>query len=240
MTSIKGVEAMKLNRNLSVYTHLKMVFGRIHKKYCPSNVLGAFCPGKVLGAFCPGITATRIWFFSARPSSHSDGEKPKTKAVLVYTPVILSALLFLFVLSSYEARADKNDSAIGKKIAGTYLLTEDDEGGSRIATITADGSWFGIHSLQFDNKFSNQQGVWENTGKRKITVRTLDFISLKDGVGSALFSFTVEFDNAYQQVIGELSGKLFPPVVDPLDPVAVPIKTFNNTFTGKRLILTDN
>ena len=145
-----------------------------------------------------------------------------------YTPVILSAFLFISVLNSSDAKADKNDSAIGEKIAGTYLLTEDD------------GNWLGIHSFQFDNKFSNQQGVWEKTGKRKITVRTLDFISLKDGVGSALFNFTVEFDNAYQQVSGELSGKLFPPGVDPLDPVAVPIKTFNNTFSGKRLILTDN
>ncbi len=158
----------------------------------------------------------------------------------IYTPVILSALLFLFVISSNEARAENNDLTIGEKIAGTYLLTEDDDGGSRIVTITADGNWLGIHSFQFDNKFSNQQGVWEKTGNRKITVRTLDFISLKDGVGSALFNFTVEFDSAYQQLSGELSGKLFPPGVDPLDPVAVPIKTFNNTFSGKRLILTDN
>ncbi len=158
----------------------------------------------------------------------------------INSPVILSAFLFLSVLCSNVTGADNDNSTIGKKIAGTYILTEDDDGGSRIVTITADGSWFGIHSYQFDNKFSNQQGVWENTGKREITVRTLDFISLKDGVGSALFNFTVEFDNAYQQVIGELSGKLFPPVVDPLDPVAVPIKTFNNTFTGKRLIVTDN
>ena len=157
-----------------------------------------------------------------------------------YTPVILSAFLFISVLNSSDAKAHKNDSAIGEKIAGTYLLSEDDDGGSRIVTITADGNWLGIHSFQFDNKFSNQQGVWEKTGKRKITVRTLDFISLKDGVGSALFNFTVEFDNAYQQVSGELSGKLFPPGVDPIDPVAVPIKTFNNTFSGKRLILTDN
>ena len=158
----------------------------------------------------------------------------------VYTPVILSAFLFLSVLSSTEAGADNNDSAIGEKIAGTYLLAEDDDGGSRIVTITADGNWFGIHSFQFDNKFSNQQGVWEKTGKRKITVRTLDFTSLKDGVGSALFSFTVEFDKAYEQVSGDLSGKLFPPGVDPLDPVAVPIRTFSNTFKGKRLIVTDN
>ncbi len=158
----------------------------------------------------------------------------------IYTPVILSALLFLFVLSSNEAKANKNDSAIGERIAGTYLLTEDDNGGSRIVTITADGGWFGIHSYQFDIKFSNQQGLWEKTGKRKITVRTLDFTSLKDGVGSALFSFTVEFDKAYEQVSGDLSGKLFPPGVDPLDPVAVPIRTFSNTFKGKRLIVTDN
>ncbi len=203
---------MKHNRIFSVYTHINMVFGKIQKQFCPS------------------ITATKIWFFV----------KPKTKPVLVYTPVILSTFLFLSILYSNEAGAGKNDSAIGEKIAGTYLLTEDDKGGSRIVTITADGNWFGIHSFQFDIKFSNQQGVWKETGERKITVRTLDFNSLKDGVGSALFSFTVEFDNAYQQVTGELSGKIFPPGVDPLDPVAVPIKTFNNTFTGKRLIVTDN
>lgn len=163
-----------------------------------------------------------------------------SKIFSVYTPVILSAFLFLSVLSSNEAGADKNDAAFGKNIAGTYLLTEDDEGGSLIVTITADGCWFGIHSYQFDNKFSNQQGLWKKTGKRKIAVRTLNFTSLKDGVGSSLFSFTVEFDKAYQQVSGKLSGKMFPPGADPLDPVAVPIKTFSNTFTGKRLIVTDN
>ena len=158
---------------------------------------------------------------------------------LLNTLVILSVSLFLSILCSDEVRAGKNDSAIGEKIAGTYLLTEADEGGSRIVTITADGSWFGIHSFQFDIKFSNQQGVWKETGERKITAKILDFNSLKDGVGSALFSFTVEFDNAYQKVSGELSGKIFPPGVDPLDPVAVPIKTFNNTFTGKRLIVAE-
>ncbi len=157
----------------------------------------------------------------------------------VYTSVILSAFLFLSILCSNEAGADKNDSTFGKNVAGTYLLTEDDDGGSRIVTITADGNWFGIHSYQLNNKFSNQQGVWEKTGKRKITVRALNFSLLKDGVGSSLFSFTVEFDKTYQQVTGELSGNLFPPGVDPLDPLAIPIKTFSNTFTGKRLVVTE-
>ncbi len=157
----------------------------------------------------------------------------------VYSLIILSAFMFLCVLHTNETRADKNDYGIGKLIAGTYLLTEGDDGGSRIVTITADGNWFGIHSYQLDNKFSNQQGVWEKTGKMEITVRTLNFSSLDDGVGSSLFSFTVEFDKTYRQVSGELSGKLFPPGVDPLDPVAVPTKTFSNTFTGKRLTVTD-
>ncbi len=157
----------------------------------------------------------------------------------VLTPVILSAFLFLSVLCSNEVGADENDSVIGKNIAGTYLLTEDDNGGSRIVTITADGCWFGIHSYQLDNKFSNQQGVWKEIGKRKITARVINFSLLKDGVGSSLFSFTVKFDKAYQQVSGELSGKLFHPGVDTLDPVAVPIKTFSNTFTGNRLIVTE-
>jgi hypothetical protein len=157
----------------------------------------------------------------------------------VYTPVIIVAFLSLCVLCSNDAGADKNDYDIGKLIAGTYLLTEDDDGGSRIATITAYGSWLGIHSYQLDNKFSNQQGVWKKTEKRKITVRTLNFSSLKDGAGSSLFSFTLNFNKTYQQVTGEHSGKVFPPGVDPLDPLAIPIKTFSNTFTGKRLIVTD-
>ncbi len=151
----------------------------------------------------------------------------------IYAPVIVATFLCLNTLCSSKAGAD---SAIGDKIAGTYLLTEDDDGGSRIVTITADGNWFGIHSYQLNNKFSNQQGTWKKTGKRTITVSTLNFSLLKDGVGSSLFSFTVNFDKTYQQVSGELSGKLFPHGVDPLDPVAVPIKTFSNTFNGKRLI----
>ena len=157
----------------------------------------------------------------------------------VYTPVILSALLLLGILCSSKARADWNASTFGEKIAGTYLLTEEDHGGSRIVTITVDGNWFGIHSSQLDNKFSNQQGVWNKVGEKEITVRALNFSSLEDGIGSSLFSFTVEFDKTYQQMSGALSGKLFPPGADPLDPVAVPTRTFSNTFTGKRLTVTD-
>jgi hypothetical protein len=158
---------------------------------------------------------------------------------LVYTPVLLSVFLLLSILYSNETRADWNASTFGERIAGTYLLTEDEDGGSRIVTVTADGNWLGIHSSQLNNKFSNQQGVWEKTGKREITVRVLNFSSLKDGIGSSLFSFTVRFDKTYQQVHGDLSGKLFPPGADPLDPVAIPLKTFSNTFTEKRLVINE-
>ncbi|MCP4267273.1 MAG: hypothetical protein GY777_17160 [Candidatus Brocadiaceae bacterium] len=157
------------------------------------------------------------------------------KIFLVYIPGILSAFLFLSILNLNDVKADKNDFSFSNKIAGTYLLNEDDDGGFRIVTITADGCWFGIHSYQLDNKFSNQQGVWKETGKREIAAEVINFSLLKDGVGSSLFSYTIEFDKAYRQVSGELLGKLFPPEVDPLDPVAVPIKTFSNTFTGKRI-----
>jgi hypothetical protein len=157
----------------------------------------------------------------------------------IYTSVIFSLFLFLGCLCPSEAGTDKYHATFGEQITGTYLLTEADEGGSRIVTITADGSWFGTHSRQFDIKFSNQQGVWKKIGNKKIAVRTLNFSSLEDGIGSSLFSFTVEFNKTYQQMIGDLSGKLFPPGVDPLDPVAVPIRTFSNTFTGKRLIINE-
>ena len=157
----------------------------------------------------------------------------------VYTPVLLSVFLLLSILYSNEIRADWNASTFGEKIAGTYLLTEEDDGGSRIITITADGNWFGIHSSQLNNKFSNQQGVWKKRGEREITARVLNFSSLEGGVGSSLFSFTVEFDKTYQQINGKLSGKLFSPGADPLDPVAIPLKSFSNTFTGKRLVINE-
>lgn len=160
----------------------------------------------------------------------------------ICTPVILLAYLLvsIFIFCTHEVRADMNDSTFGKNIAGTYLLIEADDGGSRIVTITANGNWFGIHSYQLENKFSNQQGTWEKTGKRKITVRTLNFALLKDGIGTSRFTFTVKFDKTYKQITGEFSGMMFPPGIDPLDPVAVPIKTFSNKFTGKRLIVTEN
>ncbi len=156
-----------------------------------------------------------------------------------YTPVTLSVFLLFTILCTGEVGASMNNPTIGDRIAGTYLLRENDDGGSRIVTITSDGCWFGVHLYQLNNKFSNQHGVWKKTGDRKIVVRTLNFSSLEDGIGSSLFSFTVEFDKSYQQMSGELSGKLFPPEADPLDPLAIPIRTFSNTFTGKRLIVTD-
>ncbi|MCP5002838.1 MAG: hypothetical protein GY941_02660 [Planctomycetes bacterium] len=157
-----------------------------------------------------------------------------------YATIMLSTFLLLSILSSHEVKADKAYSDIGSQIAGTYLLTEDDNGGSRIVTIAEDGGWFGIHSFQRSNNFSNQQGSWEQIEKRKITAKTLNFSHLKEGIGSSRFTFTAEFDQPYEHINGSFSGKVFSPGVDPLDPVAAPIKTFSNTFTGRRLIVTEN
>jgi len=48
-----------------------------------SNVLGVFLSGDSYPPERHVGQAIKIWFFSARPSDHSDGEKPKTKPVLV-------------------------------------------------------------------------------------------------------------------------------------------------------------
>jgi len=73
--------------------------------------------------------------------------------------------------------------------------------------------------------------------RSKETVADAAQINVKLADGKNVF---VKFDKTYQQVSGELSDNLFPPGVDPLDPLAVLIKTFSNSFTGKRLIITDN
>ena len=153
------------------------------------------------------------------------------------TVVLLSVFLFSNVFGPNNVRADDNGIVFSKRAAGTFLLHEALEGGSRIVTITADGRWFGIHSTQFKYDFTDQQGSWVKIGNRTIKAGALNFSLLQDGVGSALFVYIVEFDDHYRQVSGELLGKIFAPGVDPLDPESIPIETMRDTFTGKRLRL---
>ncbi|UCG12012.1 MAG: hypothetical protein JSU72_16070 [Deltaproteobacteria bacterium] len=159
----------------------------------------------------------------------------------IYCLFFLPAFMFFSVWGTGDAEAsDFRSRLLRHKIAGTYLLVEANEGGSRIVTLTADGRWFGTHSLQFEYKFSDQQGSWERVGKRKIKAKALDFYFSDEGVGMSRFMFTVEFDRRCQNVTGKLIGETFAPGVDPLDPDAVPIIKFENTFTGKRLTVSDD
>ena len=48
----------------------------------------------------------------------------------VYIPVIIAVFLFISILCPSEAGTDKYHVTFGEQIAGTYLLTEADEGGS--------------------------------------------------------------------------------------------------------------
>jgi len=57
-----------------IYTHLKIVFGKVQKQFCPNNVLGVYCPG---------VTA-RLNDMSGRQPRFGFFRKPKTKPVLVY------------------------------------------------------------------------------------------------------------------------------------------------------------
>ncbi len=109
--------------------------------------------------------------------------------------------------------------------------------------MTADGNWFSIdaHQQAVRFGFSDQQGVWERTGRREVTATVLDFdYDPVDGkpVGVARLRFVVKFRSSLQEVSGEFSGKLSRLDEDPLDP-NVPLDEFGANFTGRRVNVID-
>lgn len=132
-----------------------------------------------------------------------------------------------------------------QRIAGTYVVMRNpDVGPSRILTIFADGNLNSIQSIQFGGGvagggFSNQQGVWKRLGLRKIQATVLDFSYdplTSDFLGSTAARYDLQFDSTFQGVMGTVTGKVFSPGIDPLNPGEVePIAEFSDTFEAHRV-----
>jgi hypothetical protein len=134
----------------------------------------------------------------------------------------------------------------GVRIAGTYIVTrQPDDGPSRILTIFADGNLASIQSVQFGGEalggdwFSNQHGPWERIGKHEIeaTVLNLSYEPLTGKfLGTAIAHYNLQFDNTFQTVTGKVTGKIFSPGVDPLNPGETkPIAEFSDAFQAQRV-----
>lgn len=134
----------------------------------------------------------------------------------------------------------------GVRIAGTYIVTrQPDDGPSRILTIFADGNLASIQSVQFGGEslggdwFSNQHGTWERVGKHEseATVLNLAYEPLTgEFLGTAIAHYNLQFDNMFQTVTGKVTGKIFSPGVDPLNPGETkPIAEFSDAFQAQRV-----
>ena len=151
----------------------------------------------------------------------------------------------LLVTGGTTVYADSDHSRSGnfeKRIAGTYLVREAPDEAEiflRLITLTADGNWFSIDAHQQSFGFSDQQGVWKKSGRREITANVIDFDLLPDGTpkGVVRIRFVMSFSKNLRRVTGTFFGEAFTLDQDPLDPNAMPIDTFENTFQGKRVIV---
>lgn len=131
------------------------------------------------------------------------------------------------------------------RFAGTFVVSRNPgDGPSRILTIFADGNLSSIQSIQFGQGvagggFSNQQGVWKYRGPREIHATVLDFSydpPTGDFLGSSIARYHLQFDKTFHHVIGTVSGKVFSPGIDPLNPgAAVPIAEFGDAFEAHRV-----
>ena len=133
-----------------------------------------------------------------------------------------------------------------KAIAGTYLLRESVEGDDRVflrlVTMMSDGTWLSSHARQQSNEFgfTNQQGVWLITGSNEITAKALDFNYNPVGGDPTAVSrvgFIMQWSEDSPEVRGEMFGERYHLDQNPLNADEVPVATFGNTFTGRRIMI---
>lgn len=159
----------------------------------------------------------------------------RTRKVLFYIALgVLIPVAFGLILPT-QAHA-----GLRKKAVGSYLLRQSD-GFQQILTLTTRGTALSQNSGQMEgpDTFGDQQGAWKHTGKREITIKTLDFTyepntGAFSGYGRSTFTGT--FSKDFDEITGEVFVEIFSSDQDPLDPDEVPIDTFGPvTFEGKRI-----
>lgn len=174
----------------------------------------------------------------------------RKKTFTASTLIALPVCLISGALGSHPATADSGGEGFGRKIAGTYLITEEQseipEAYTRLLTLFADGNMSSIQALQFGlgipgfAPFSDEQGAWKKTGKTEVTAKaiTLTYDST-DGAGlfNCLTTIDMDFHDNFHRISGRKNGKCYEPVtVNPLDPGNAEVAfQFSGSFEGQRI-----
>ena len=126
-------------------------------------------------------------------------------------------------------------------IEGPYLLIQANDY-QRVLTFHASGAVVQVSDQQAAIGFTAGQGAWTQVGADHATARVVDFsydLSTGKRAGPSVIVYDLNFsdlaDGKYAKVAGSLSGKVYPPGENPLNPAVAPVRTFSVGFTGQRM-----
>jgi hypothetical protein len=159
----------------------------------------------------------------------------------------LIVVMLLLAMQS-NSLADTGNSAIARRIAGSFLIHADLVGApiplQALATLGADGGVVATDTDDFGNGFafgfhSPKHGVWKQTGNREVTIKVLEFAYDQNGTLTTIFklTFIAQFDSGYQAGSGNVSFDAFLPSQDALNPNEIPVASGDGDFTFKRIAL---
>ena len=188
---------------------------------------------------------------------------PKEDRPMINRPITLAVFLAFPLAACANGHWDR-DGDFGKKVAGSYLVEEeewptgssDTLSGEGLVTFGADGTFLGEFTLDFGadhpSRFkSGKHGTWRQTGPRELTLTLLgfDYGQEEDNpapvfgpenrvTGTIRIINTISFDEDFEKFSEEGSVEIFLAVdrADPLDPNAKPsIGPFRHSATGRRI-----
>lgn len=150
---------------------------------------------------------------------------------------ILFLLLGFFGSAATLTAADR----FPRSCAGTYLIQEGG-GATSLWTLEADGAFLGTSSAQPLFNFSGQQGVWDKDGSAGAKAVILDFSF--NGSGGLINVGRVDISlhtvgQGCANIAGSFSVRFFEAGEDPLEPSTDTGTPITDTFTGRRLTVSN-
>ena len=154
-----------------------------------------------------------------------------------WTFCVIAAAAVLISTLGFAPDVNAGSKNFPNCFVGTFLVDEGN-GTKSLWTFGTGGVFFVTSSAQAALDFTDEQGAWIKTGKRRASATSLDFSFDPDGglANIAKVNADVTFtDNNCGGIEGGFTVGFYAPGVDPLNPDSVPENVISDTFTGRRV-----
>jgi hypothetical protein len=154
-----------------------------------------------------------------------------------WTINVIAAAAVLISALGFAPDVNAGSKSFPDCFVGTFLVDEGN-GTKSLWTLGTGGVFFVTSSAQAALDFTDEQGAWIKTGKRRAGAISLDFSFDPDGglANIAKVNADVTFTgNNCSGIEGDFTVSFYDPEVDPLDPDSVPENVVSDTFTGRRV-----